>query len=64
MPLSYSDQLRAQIPEVLYGPDLCENLNQWLGDKPEYVTEARELMHDWLRDMTSTQFFTYTKSRI
>ena len=51
MPLSYSDQLRAQIPEVLYGPDLCENLNQWLGDKPEYVTEARELMHEWLRDM-------------
>lgn len=51
MPLSYSTQLRSQISDLLYGPELCEQLSQWLNAKPEYQYEARELLHGWLRDM-------------
>jgi len=38
MPLSYSTQLRSQISDLLYGPELCEQLSQWLATKPEFET--------------------------
>lgn len=55
MPLCFSNQICHQVSEFLHGPELCESLDMWLSTRPECLTEARELMHDWLRNMRDQQ---------
>ncbi len=51
MLLSFSDQLHAAFADGLMGADLAQRMDAWLGERPDYLMEARGMLHGWLLGM-------------
>jgi twitching motility protein PilT len=51
MPLSFKNELHAQIDASLTGVELCLNVNALMDKHPEWRGEARDLLQGWLHSM-------------